>query len=113
MTAKSIKPCLALICFSLPLIAVMSALAGWSQEPTPGSAAGAGQVSPRGGKSTVFRFEKLRAGAFKTEQGWNAQDFATSFFNPNPLQITVTMTLVSNDPKFIFANGKVGTYTKT
>ena len=40
------------------------------------------------------------------------QDFASSFFNPNPEEITVTMTLVSDDPKFVFANGQVGTYTK-
>ena len=59
------------------------------------------------------RFEKLRAGAVKTADGWNVQDFASSFFNPHPEGITVTMKMVSDDPKFLFANGQVGTYTKT
>ena len=35
-------------------------------------------------ESHVHRFEKLRAGAIKTANGWNVQDFASSFFNPNP-----------------------------
>jgi hypothetical protein len=65
-----------------------------------------------GEKAKVHRFEKLRAGAIKTAQGWSVQDFASSFFNPNAVEITVTMTLVSDDPKFVFANGQVGTYTK-
>jgi hypothetical protein len=65
-----------------------------------------------GEKATVHRFEKLRAGAIKTAIGWNVQDFASSFFNPNPQEITVTMKMVSDDPKFVFANGQVGTYTK-
>ena len=66
-----------------------------------------------GEKATIHRFEKLRAGAIKTDTGWNVQDFASSFFNPNPKEITVTMKMVSDDPKFIFANGQVGTFTKT
>ena len=65
-----------------------------------------------GEKATMHRYEKLRAGAIRTDQGWNVQDFASSFFNPNPVEITVTMKLVSDDPKFLFANGQVGTYTK-
>jgi hypothetical protein len=66
-----------------------------------------------GEKGTVHRFERLRAGAIKTATGWNVQDFASSFFNPNSEEITVTMKMVSDDPKFVFANGQVGTYTKT
>ena len=66
-----------------------------------------------GEKATIHRFEKLRAGAIKTAKGWNVQDFASSFFNPNSEEITVTMKMVSDDPKFVFANGQVGTYTKT
>lgn len=65
-----------------------------------------------GEKATVHRFENLRAGAIKTDKGWNVQDFASSFFNPNPEEITVTMKMVSDDPEFVFANGQVGTYTK-
>ena len=66
-----------------------------------------------GEKATTHRFEKLRAGAIKTATGWNVQDFASCFFNPNSEEITVTMKMVSDDPKFLFANGQVGTYTKT
>jgi hypothetical protein len=66
-----------------------------------------------GEKSTVHRFEKLRAGAIKSAKEWNAQDFASSFFNPNPQEITVAMKMVSDDPKSVFANGQVGIYTKT
>lgn len=66
-----------------------------------------------GEKATVHRFEKLRAGAIKTATGWNVQDFASSFFNPNSEEIAVTMKMVSDDPKFVFANGQVGTYTKS
>ncbi len=69
--------------------------------------------SPIGEKATAHRFEKLRAGAIQTAKGWNVQDFASSFFNPNSEEITVTMKLLSDDPKFVFANGQVGTYTKT
>ncbi len=65
-----------------------------------------------GEKALVHRFEKLRAGAIKTEKGWNVQDFASAFFNPNREAITVTMTMVSDDPKFVFSNGKAGTYKK-
>jgi len=66
-----------------------------------------------GEKATTHRFEKLRAGAIKTEKGWNVQDFATSLFNPNSEEITVTWKMISDDPNFVFANGQVGTYTKT
>jgi len=50
----------------------------------------------------MHRYEKLRAGAIRTDQGWNVQDFASSFFNPDPVEITVSMKLVSDDPKFLF-----------
>ena len=64
-------------------------------------------------KDTCFRLEKLRSGAIKTEKGWNVQDFAHSLFNPNSEEITINLKMVSDDPKFVFANGQVGTYTKT
>jgi hypothetical protein len=64
-------------------------------------------------KSTYFRFDHLRAGVTKTAKGWwNVQDFAHSFFNPNAEEITVKLKMTSDDPKFVFANGQVGTYTK-
>jgi hypothetical protein len=66
-----------------------------------------------GEKSTTHRFEKLRAGDIKTTKGWNVQDFASSFFNPTSEEITVTMKMVSDDPKFVFVNGQVSTFTKT
>ncbi len=65
-----------------------------------------------GEKATTHRFEKLRSGAIETAQGWNVQDFACSFLNPNPEEITITMKMVSDDPKFVFATGQVGTFTK-
>jgi hypothetical protein len=68
--------------------------------------------SSLGEKARVHRFEKLRAGAIKTEKGWNVQDFASSFFNPNREPILVTMKMVCDDPKFLFSNGQVGTFTK-
>jgi hypothetical protein len=61
----------------------------------------------------VFRWENMRAGAIKTEKGWTVQDFAPSFFNPNSVPIIITLTMVSDDPKFVFSNGRIGTYTKT
>ena len=66
-----------------------------------------------GEKAVVHRFERLRAGAIKTEKGWNVQDFASSFFNPTLEEITVSMKMVSDNPNFRFANGQTGTYTKT
>jgi len=65
-------------------------------------------------KSTHYRFDHLRSGAIRTARGWwNVQDFAHSLFNPNSEEITVNLKMVSDDPKFVFANGQVGTYTKT
>jgi len=69
--------------------------------------------SSLGEKARVHRFEKLRAGAIKTAKGWNVQDFASAFFNPSLEAITVSMKMVSDDPKYRFANGQVGTFTKT
>ena len=64
-------------------------------------------------KSTHFRFDHLRAGAIRTAQGWwNVQDFAHSLFNPNSEEIIIDLKMISDDPKFVFANGQVGTYTK-
>jgi hypothetical protein len=54
----------------------------------------------------------MRSGAVKTETGWNVQDFALSLFNPNAEKLTVTWTMVSSDPAFVFANGQIGRYTK-
>ncbi len=65
-----------------------------------------------GEKAIVHRFEKLRAGAIKTEKGWNVQDFASGFFNPNREAIIISMTMVSDNPNFRFTNGQVGTFTK-
>ena len=65
-------------------------------------------------KSNDFRFDHLRAGAIRTARGWwNVQDFAHSLFNPNSEPITVNLKMVSDDPKFVFANGQVGTFTKS
>lgn len=64
-------------------------------------------------KSMYYRFDKLRSGAIKIANGWNVQDFASSLFNPNSEAITVNLKMVSDDPKFVFANGQVGTYTKS
>lgn len=64
-------------------------------------------------KGTYFRFDHLRAGAIRTAKGWwNVQDFAHSLFNPNSEEITVNLKMTSDDPKFVFANSQVGTYTK-
>src|SRR3990172_1905659 len=103
------------------LLAFVPALSLPAAEPTTPPAAATDTAShvvlpagkKLGGKATTHRFEKLRAGAIKTAKGWNVQDFASSFFNPNPLEITVTIKMVSDDPKFVFANGQVGTYTST
>ena len=121
MNPKATKLSIALTLLNSFLIAVAGVLPTRAQEPTQRSAAGidheahgASKVrNLRGGKSTVFRFENLRSGAIRTKNGWNVQDFAPSFFNPNSVQITVNMTLVSDDPKFVFSNGRIGTYTKT
>ena len=64
-------------------------------------------------KALIHRFERLRAGAVKIEKGWNVQDFASALFNPAAEAITVSMKMVSDDPKFRFANGQVGTFTKS
>lgn len=64
-------------------------------------------------KSTHYRFDHLRAGVTQTANGWwDVQDFADSFFNPNAEEITINLKMISDDPKFTFANGQVGTYTK-
>ncbi len=65
-----------------------------------------------GEKAIAHRFERLRAGAVKTEKGWNVQDFASGFFNPTLEEITVSMKMVSDNATFRFANGQAGTYTK-
>jgi hypothetical protein len=64
-------------------------------------------------KSAYYRFDHLRAGATQTVNGWwDVQDFAHSYFNPNAEEITVNLKMTSDDPKFVFTNGQVGTYTK-
>jgi hypothetical protein len=103
------------------LVTVLTAPSSHAAEPAPPSAAmtetashAVVQAGKRlGEKATTHRFEKIRAGALKTERGWNVQDFASSFFNPTSQEITVTMKMVSDNPKFVFANGQVGTYTKS
>ncbi|MBE0583139.1 MAG: sulfatase [Desulfofustis sp.] len=64
-------------------------------------------------KDTFFRVDNLRSGSIKTEKGWSVQDFAHSFFNPNPDSITISLKMVSDDPGFVFSNDQVGTYTKS
>lgn len=64
-------------------------------------------------KDTLFRVENLRSGSIKTDNGWNVQEFAHSFFNPNSDSLTIRLKMVSDDPEFIFANGQVGIFTKT
>jgi hypothetical protein len=112
--AKMKCPFFCLLAF--PFVFSLSA----AESPKPGGATTdtASHVVLQAGKklgerATVHRFVKLRAGAVKTDKGWNVQDFASSFFNPNSQEVTVTMKMVSDDPKFVFANGRVGTYTKT
>jgi hypothetical protein len=103
------------------LVTALAALSPRAAEPATPPAAATDTAShvvlqpgkKLGEKATVHRFEKLRAGAIKTDKGWNVQDFASAFFNPNREEITVTMKMVSDDPKFVFNNGQVGTFTKT
>lgn len=102
-----------LVLLNLLLVATAGVLPARAQESTPRPVAGGCAASQIGEKSTIFRFKNLRSGAINTEKGWNVQDFASGFFNPNTVQIIVTMTMVSNDPKFVFANGHIGKYTKT
>jgi hypothetical protein len=64
-------------------------------------------------KSTYYRFDHLRAGVTQTASGlWDVQDFAHSYFNPNAEEITINLKMTCDDPKFVFADGQVGTYTK-
>ena len=64
-------------------------------------------------KSNYYRFEHLRSGASRTSNGWwNVQDFAYTMFNPNSEEVTITLKMISDDPKFVFADGQTGTYTK-
>ena len=65
-------------------------------------------------KSTHFRFDHMRSGAIRTANGrWNVEDFAFTLFNPHSEEITVNLKMVSDDAEFVFANGQVGTYTRT
>ena len=64
-------------------------------------------------KDTLFRVENLRSGSLKTDNGWNVQDFAHAFFNPNPNPITIRLEMVCDDPGFVFSDGQTGTYFKT
>jgi hypothetical protein len=64
-------------------------------------------------KDTIFKVGNLRSGSIKTDKGWNVQEFAHSFFNPNPDTITISLKMISDNPAFIFANGQVGIFTKT
>ena len=113
MHPKPTKLGLALILIISFLITGIGVLTTQAQEPASCRSPRCAHTPQLGEKSTVFRFKNLRSGAVKTEKGWKVQDFASGFFNPNSTQITITMTAVSDDPKFVFANGKAGTYTKT
>ena len=86
---------------------------GNEREKAASSCSPAATWKQAGEKATYYRFEKLRSGAIKTEKGCTIQDFAPFYFNPNSVPITVTMTMVSDDPNFVFTNGRIGTYTKT
>ena len=113
MHPKLTKLSLAFLLLNSCLIAEIGVLPAQAEEPASCPAKKCCYTPQLGEKSTVFRFKNLRSGAVKTEKGWKVQDFASGFFNPNSTQITITMTAISDDPKFVFANGKVGTYTKT
>jgi hypothetical protein len=113
MHPKSTKLGLALILINSFLIAGTGVLPARAGEPASCPATKCCNASQLGEKATVFRFKHLRSGAVKTEKGWKVQDFASGFFNPHSTQITITMTAISDDPTFAFANGKVGTYTKS
>lgn len=106
---KSLLPALLLLLIGSPLLA---------QIPNPGVDASGTQSAVRTTfhpwKSDHFRFDHLRSGAIRTAKGWwNVQDFAYALFNPNAEEITVNLKMVSDDPNFVFANGQVGTFTKT
>ena len=64
-------------------------------------------------KDTIFRVENLHSGSIKTSKGWKVQDFAHSFFNPNPDTIIIRLKMVSDHHDFVFANGQTGTFTKS
>lgn len=72
-----------------------------------------GQSANPAVKSTHHRYTNLRAGVIKTSKGWSVKDFAVAVMNPNSQEITVTWKLISDDPKFVFRGGSVGTWTRS
>jgi hypothetical protein len=51
----------------------------------------------------------MRSGVIRTTSGWNAKDFAASLMNPNSVEVTLIWKLTSDDPKYVFRDGGVGT----
>lgn len=99
---------------TLLIIAITGCTAPPSPEQEQAALYGPGLTEPFPvKKDTIFRVENLRSGSVKTEKGWEVQDFAHAFFNPNSDTITINLKMVSDDPEFTFANGETGTYTKT
>jgi len=64
-----------------------------------------------GAKTTHRIYQGMRAGVIRTARGWNAKDFAASLMNPNSTEITVVWKLTSDNPKYTFRDGRVGTWT--
>lgn len=98
--------------FAFPAL-LLAAFAPAAPPPAPSPPFAERPAVAIGEKSTVFRFSRLRSGAIKRGREWEVQDFASGFFNPNPAPIVVTMTATSDDPRFVFANGRTGTFAKT
>jgi hypothetical protein len=63
-----------------------------------------------GAKTTHRIYPGMRSGVIRTARGWNAKDFAASLMNPNSTEITVVWKLTSDDPKYTFRDGRVGTW---
>jgi hypothetical protein len=106
-----------ILCLLAGLVALPVGAAEPASLPVASTSTASHAVVPAGRcpgeKALVHRFERLRAGAIKTDSGWNVQDFASSFFNPTLGEITVSMKMVSDNQDFHFANGQTGTYTKS
>jgi hypothetical protein len=62
-------------------------------------------------KSPHRVYSGMRSGVIRTARGWNAKDFAASLMNPNSTDITLVWKLTSDDPKYTFRDGRVGTWT--
>lgn len=66
------------------------------------------------GAKTIDRiYSGMRSGVVRTANGWDAKDFAASLMNPNSEELTVSWKLTSDDPKYVFRDGRVGVWTGT